>query len=675
MNDLRWAEKMEQRKKRLIKLYIWLTLGILISIMAGMMKTSGSVNLGEFFQQGSVYEFSPETLVSSSGTCYYDADIDAYVLLSRKAQKTLPLMAVDQSWSFISLSVDSLNQESANLFFVFYDADNNRLGRQLNTIVNGDNLIPIEYPEKFQRIKLVMNNQQGLTLRIQSMQLKESDVGFSNDIFFKTCCVAMAGYLLVSILFLLWKRLNWYTLIEILQYAYILFGDYLGSRLFYKLQKKTRDRIRTGMFCLLFFFNMIFQAFQLYLKSDFYKYGILVNVILLILVGLFCWEKPLSYLKWKGILPVTWFLLWTGVCISDLVVSKYFKFVGYAFLFGVGFFFFVWNQMERPKQIRNDMIRGLEWTFPIALVYCMIFRKRIDGIYYNGCYSNHRDMAMYALMMWIVFLSEIIYYLIYSRARQKGRWLVLYFCGAGLSAYLLWQTHVRTALAAGTVALALFFCTLFKRKWKCEKKVLVLASGCCVIAVFSFHFSTAKLPDALHSNLVWHQDCFEISDGVVDEEVWNAKADQNVVEKLKPVTEVHKKAIWKSYLRKLNLFGNEDRLIVYEKKTMAYNGGIEMAYRYGMFILIPYVGLLLLCLYRAVQEGGYLMLATTLSFGIVLLMQNIEQPFAHPLWIVFYLGMGIWFTDSSIRKNKRVIGKRIYRLTKEEKKENEEANS
>ena len=116
----------------------------------------------------------------------------------------------------------------------------------------------------------------------------------------------------------------------------------------------------------------------------------------------------------------------------------------------------------------------------------------------------------------------------------------------------------------------------------------------------------------------------------------------------------------------MNLFGNEDQLIVYGKKTMAYNGLIEMAYRYGILILIPYIGLLLLCFYYAVHEGGFLMLATTLAYGTVMLTQNIEQPFAHPLWIVFYLGMGIWFAENGMKQNRSRIEKRIFRLIKKE---------
>ena len=91
------------------------------------------------------------------------------------------------------------------------------------------------------------------------------------------------------------------------------------------------------------------------------------------------------------------------------------------------------------------------------------------------------------------------------------------------------------------------------------------------------------------------------------------------------------------------MFGNNGKLTVLGVKTDAHSGYVDMVYRYGLFVLIPYMLLLFCCLYHAWKEQGFLMLATTLAFGMLMLTQCMERPFAHPLWMVFYLGMGIWF--------------------------------
>lgn len=667
---------MEQQKKKLIKLYIWLFFGILLGIAIGLMKASGSFQTDCFFNQGEVYEFSPETLGKSSAVWYYDNAQGTYTIMTDNAGRTLPKISVYKSWSYISLNLADLNRESVTVSFAFYDKDKNILLKQENVLANGDNLIPIQYPEKFQIIKMIVRDQTGVSFRIQSMQLKDTEIGFSAKSFLQGFGETLLVYVLLTLLINVFlnispKKWDWYAPVEILQYAYILFGNYLGEKWIRGLDKKLKSRIRKVLFWFLFTYTMIYQALDLYVDSDHYKYGILVSALILAAIGVFSWERPLHYVRWSGILPVTWLLFWVGVCISDLAVSKQFKFIGYVFLLSVGFFFFLWNHMEKPKQIRNDMIRGLECTFPVVVIYCMFFRQNMDGIFYNGVYHNRQDMALYALMMLIAFLSEIIYYMFYSSSKAKEKWVALYIVGAVLSIYFLWQTQVRTCLVAGGLSLGFFFYMWWKeKKIQYKKSRLIAAVICSVLVTVVVHLCVSGLPALLHTNLVYKSDRYD----AVYEELQTEELDKNVLKKTRSVTEIHKKAIWKQYLRKLNLLGNEKRLIVYEKTTMAYNGFLEIAYRYGIFILIPYAGLLLLCLYRAVREGGYLMLATTLSFGMVMLTQNIEQPFAHPLWIVFYLGMGIWFTDPPIRKSTKGMGNRIYTWIKEERRQHEKAD-
>lgn len=649
--------------------------GILFSFAVGMMRTCGCFNINNFFEQGEVYEFSPEILTKSTTSWQYDPISATYVIVNENAKKNLPVINTYKSWKYISLNVCNMNRESSEIIFAFYDKLGNKVCQQANTIMNGDNLILIQYPAEFQKIKMIVKNQLGLIITINSMQLKDTDVGFSGSVFLKAFSISFAIYIVVSLLVtalldIKLKDRDWYAWVEVLQYAYILFGDCLGSWLTKKLDKKTKNRIRKELFWFLFTNTIIYQILGLYMNQDFYKYGILFIVLALIIVALLSWEKPLQYVKWNGPLQGTWLILWTGVCISDFVVSKYFKFIGYAFLVGVGFFFFVWNNMEKPKQIRNDMIRGLEWTFPVVLIYCMFFRQKIDGIFYNGIFHERQDMALYVLMMFIVFLSEMFYYMVHSHSNSREKWIILYGVGAVVSSYFLWQTGVRICLVASIVGLILFLHMLQKERRTYKKSVFAIMAVCSVLAVLVIHNSVINLPRVLQTNIVYEKDCFD----TIYEELSSEELEEKVLEHTRSVTEVHKKAIWKNYIKKMNFFGNENRLLLYGKRTMAYNGFLEMAYRYGIFILIPYIVLLIICFCRAVQEGGYLMMATTLTFGIVMLTQNIEQPFAHPLWIVFYLGMGIWFTEEGHQGNGRKMEK-LRRLINKKGQKYEEKDS
>lgn len=47
--------------------------------------------------------------------------------------------------------------------------------------------------------------------------------------------------------------------------------------------------------------------------------------------------------------------------------------------------------------------------------------------------------------------------------------------------------------------------------------------------------------------------------------------------------------IWKACLWKMNLFGHGKRLTVFREKTEIYNSYLTMTYRYGWFMIVPYV--------------------------------------------------------------------------------------
>lgn len=616
---------MEQHKKRIIKRYIWIMFGILISFMAAMMKASGGGQWNRFFAQGEVYEFSPETFMLSTDSCAYDEDTGTYTVLTKKAVKRFPLIRKKKSWSYMVVNMSNLNRESARVIFAFYDRDKVKLFEQENDLANGENLIPVMYPEEFQRIKMILYNQEDLSFTLDGMRLQDREGGFATGSFLKYFVLTFAVYAVVSGLILLCRGWDGYGLIEYLQYIFILFGNCLGRKMGGNISQKARSRIRRVLFFLLFLHTVIFQALGLYGEEDFYRFGILGSVVVLILIALFSWERMLDYVNWRRPLPIAWFSLWAGICISDFIVSKLWKFSGYAAIFGISFFFFVWNQMERPKQMRNDLIRGLEWTFFPVVIYCMFFRQRTEGVSYHGAYCNQRDMALYLVVILIAFLAELFYSLVYSR-EKKGMENIAYICGSAVAIYLLWQTGAAMCIAAAGMTLLVFFYKLLNRKKRVRGKRLPLALLCAVAAVLVVHFSITEVPELLGTNLVYEREGFEVVD---------------------------RKVIWEDYIRSLNLFGNEESLIIYEKNTMAFNGILEMAYRYGIFILIPYLGLLFLSLERTFREKGFLMTVTTVAFLMVLLTENVEQPLAHPLWFLFYLGMGIWFSGEASNQNRK----------------------
>lgn len=111
---------------------------------------------------------------------------------------------------------------------------------------------------------------------------------------------------------------------------------------------------------------------------------------------------------------------------------------------------------------------------------------------------------------------------------------------------------------------------------------------------------------------------------------------------------------WKSYIGDLNLIGHSVKAKTGGRTVWIYNGIFEMVYRYGIFILIPYVMFFtdVFCWTRCyMKKTGIRSLVLTIQilFFLSLFTQNAERPFLSPFWIAFYLHVGYFFGK---RKNK-----------------------
>ena len=101
--------------------------------------------------------------------------------------------------------------------------------------------------------------------------------------------------------------------------------------------------------------------------------------------------------------------------------------------------------------------------------------------------------------------------------------------------------------------------------------------------------------------------------------------------------------IWKNYIRRWNLLGNNGGEKIFRKNIPAYNGYVYMAYRYGIFILIPYIAYQFNLLVVAIkgtlkrEYTGVLMLIIGVVYILLNICSNVEKAWGNPLWLSFYL--------------------------------------
>lgn len=619
---------MQQTEKKIVKIYLWLMLGLLLSAGAALMKSTGSTDVNNLMNQAEVYDFSKEQLM--------DAD----------EIKELPSK---RRWNYLQLEIESLPETGGSCGITVYNKKGKVLGEQTEIVFNGKNQIELSYQEPFKYIGVVVNDAPDSFILPEKMQLRMNLLLFQEAVFLPVFFLLFGGYLVLTVYPVFRKRkLSGRSgFIGILQYAYALPGNYLGSRLGGRIKERQRNVARTLLFMTLFLSGMLMEISGNYLTKESYKYGVLFETILLILIALLSWERKLQPKKWEGALVTAWFFLWIWVCISDFVVSKYFKFTGYVFLIAVGFLFYFWNHMSRPEGMREDMLRGLRLTFGPLLVYTLIFRKRYVGIFYNGAFSNREAFAFYALALLLAFLWGLYIEWRKVKERQRKIGIVLYAAGAGLCVYFLYRASVTACMVAAGVLIVVFSgCFLFLLwKGKIPFPVLLVAAVASVICVLGVDKVTLYLPDALGTNVKYQQEVLETNlEEAAIAEIENVLP--GYFSSVIRISNYERMLIYENYAGRLSFFGNkEPDVIVSGKETFAYSGWLEMVYRYGIMVMIPYVLLFFACLWCGWKRKDIFTIALALLFLIVMAIQNIELPFLHPLWFLFYLNMGQLFFE------------------------------
>ena len=101
----------------------------------------------------------------------------------------------------------------------------------------------------------------------------------------------------------------------------------------------------------------------------------------------------------------------------------------------------------------------------------------------------------------------------------------------------------------------------------------------------------------------------------------------------------------------MNLFGHEKNPKLWGKRRLPHNAFLGIAYRYGVFAVVPYILMLGALLVRTFRYGNKKVKYAGMPFLICLISilmsmtDNVEQPFVWLPWIALYLMMGIVFAD------------------------------
>ena len=683
---------MRGRKK--LHIFLFLLAGALIGVMLTMMRLGGSVNFKGFMSAGRVYDFEPSVLQRSTKGWCYERQNGGHRFLNDKAQIKFRLNGKKRVWSYLYITVDELDPVSVEGLLRYYDRKKNKVYEQPITLTQGKNRIPMDGMVPVRWIGIAILDARGGFISVSDMQIRTMPSWFTVPHFLELFAVAFAGSLFaLFVLILLWRvvRNRFFAgrvapgwLLYALQDGIRIFGDFLGRKMGGRLYPCQQESVRKFLFSLLFVWMMIGNAAGWLTDKSMYRYHVLVCAVILVGISLLSWEKPLQNQFWGGPLMKSWLFLWLGMILCDFFVKRRLESVaGCAMLLAGSVFGYFWQNMTKPRRLLCDIMESLEITFFLAVLYCMAFRLKQPAVDYNGMFKSPEELAMYAVLMEAVFLTEMDWLVCGLAADSRGKPAGSPKTGGGFSGARIFASCVKNITGG---ALALFFvlrsghalgiaifallaigyvpflaATLF-RMAAGRRGLLagmtaaaILAYGCTGIVFVS----TKYVPEILGMDVKYKHELLLTELEGEQRNVYLMQFPGSLdgvrtkeIEKL-PV-------IWRNYARRMNLFGHGGWRKVFRRKILPYNSYLDMAYHHGIFILLPYLAFQIAIIAQGVKgvtgkkgRRDFCLLFLGISYLCFAFGANVEISWGHPFWLCYYLAagyLGRMETEENLRK-------------------------
>lgn len=665
-------------KKVRVSWFIIAFVGIILSLSCSAMYQNQRFDLEQFYQTGTIYNYPSQWYNVSTDTVYYDAAENQLNVTSDEAVEVYWLETDAYQWNYILCDIKDMNIESMHWNVELLNETGAVTGTVDWELKKGENILsPGNY--KFKGLVIHINGQKGLCYTIDSVTFRDQLSTFSMTKFLKVAVIIFCIYLpLAAIIYLYLKKKkyawNFYAIVDGLQTLFIRVGQW---GLYCKWSKRKRSFVRTSLFLAIFMISLIFTNLELYSDKDGYKYMTALCIILTYVMVFISVEKPLERKNWKTPVTAAWFSLWGLVIISDFVVDKFYCYVGWMMLLCMTFFYFVVQNMENPFQIIDELAHAFEVTFCINVVGNLLCRPQNPGQRYCGIYKNPNVFSFYLITIICCFFLEL------DKCKIKGKKKTLrYVVGIALAVEQLWLAQSLTGFLMLLFVMAIW---LLRRRmlYHMEKQHMgisgkrllkgMAACGISLICMWTFSWGINHLPQILGTQVIYPVDFYqmELPRYSWSMDVWaaegNAITNSRIYQKLFQSHSLEsfttgRNDLFKLFLQNMNLWGHYYKLEVAGSKWSAHNECIGMAYRYGVFTIIPY-GLFLIYVAKSVvirffkyyKENPYVsFIAGIVAVCILkLLSDKFEQPFRSAGWMLFYYLIGFLLCNEEKERRKR----------------------
>lgn len=662
---MRWIRMLKRNFS--LKAVAVLLCGIIFSLSCGAMWVSKSFNLDCFYNIGNVYDIGYWQFILPENGFAYQGVGRKVSITDAVASRTIILEGNMRSWKTLVLKLEDMNMESMVWQLEFYDNAGALSGTQQAVLTPGKNIIELG-ERTFSQMKIWIYNSVGSTFSIQKMQFLESTQVTEASEYRNAVLLFFLLYLaIVGIVAKLYgkcggKKADFYFLISKLQDIYITIGNVMPN--LERIPRKCLLIVRRFLFLGMLYYMLIINNKDTYFETSYYPRHILVFGMFLFGIAVLSKEKVLRKQNWRLPYMIVWVVLWIMVCISDFIVKKRFSGWGWLMLFLAGFLFFIWQNMKEPKILFRDLVKSIEYFSVLNLIFCLIARPKLEGYSYCGIAWNPNIYIQYLMPMCVVSLAEILEWI---EKEKRGKGWIAHLIIVIVACYFDWLSQSRTGLAVMAAVLLIFFSIFLfllgqKKYYKKCWKAIVACTVLIVPVSFVCSWFIQNIPQKLGTQVIFPRDDYKIE---VEMPSLTLKAKAGILENMKNSRVVRKfvtasdmemftsgrSLYWDAYLRNMNLWGHSYQLEIWGKGRGEHSGFIIIAYRYGVFTLVPYLLYLGLTLWYAWKYFRYkgkeqiyrfYPIGITVGMLCMLLVENVERPFYSVSCLAFYLLPGVF---------------------------------
>lgn len=639
---------------------IWAAVGMIISIVTAFLLVSEQPGIDRIYDAGQVCDIFEDIYHTPGEGMEYLPDKNVFLVKEENACQHIDLYQMQEQWKYIFLELSGVNKDEITCQLIFYDNTGAESGKQNIYLQAGENQIEVEGNVEYSGVSFVFP-EAGTEYYIDDLQFRTEKPSFTMGEYTKYFVITILLYLLLCMIVgRVYHRKRtresaWYAPVEGIQRIYCVIGETCSGfgNIF---SDRTKGKLRSFLFLFMITYMQVIMNLGLYEKDEYYKLHVLVCTVILTAVALLCREKKLALQDWKNKLVGSWYVLWLMACFSDFLVKKRYMWVGYIMIFSFGLLFFMWNNMENKGLLVKEWMQAIKWSFVLNVVFCFFCRPEVEGTRYIGGYYNPGMFAMYLLYVWLVLLQGVDEKL---GQRAKIKCYLPEIIGSGILITLLWKTQSASGILPAALSFFIFGVKQIAahRKGMIKLVTVTLLLGIVVSAFTSWSINT--IPHVLHTEVTFENDSHvaqrEMPLGAVkvyagEKNITDSRIYQKLFKShsLESFT-TRRSVYWAGYLRGMNLLGNENKEYLWGRNRWPHNGFVQMAYRYGVFVVIPYAVMVITGIFyswrylRQKREYGFFIFSVNICSFILILMENLELPFLFLCWFSMYLMMGILF--------------------------------